>query len=126
MQSAPWLTVSLNILSVAAVWSIAVVYLLSDSAPVASRVAVLLIALAYSGWFYYVLYEAIAGNGAGAFDPVLARDLGELAAVLAPFALFVAIALPDGQTRNARHWVAPCLLGLAFAAGNVADMIANQ
>jgi hypothetical protein len=48
-----------------------------------------------------------------------------VAAVFAPFAFFIGIAVPGGEWRHARRWIAPAVVFLLFAAGNIADIIAN-
>jgi hypothetical protein len=134
---ASWLDVTFNILSLVALWWLALKFILGRGySPtgirsttlnrVAVKLGVLLIALAYSAWYYSVLYSWVSGPGAtGAGGPADALSLGEVAAVLAPFAFFVGIAVPGGEWRHVRRWIAPAIVFVLFAAGNIADIIAN-
>lgn len=89
--------------------------------------AILLVALAYSGWYVYVLNQVLSHPGATPGEYGLtALTLGELFAITAPYAFFAAIAIPGGQWRNPRRWIAPALLGLGLAAGSIADTVFNQ
>ncbi|HVG00697.1 MAG TPA: hypothetical protein VND68_12730 [Chloroflexia bacterium] len=123
----PWLNVTLNLLTFVAIWCVAALSLAERKRSVWMRAGVTLVALAYSGWLYYVLQQATVGRGVslpGA--PILFLNLGEIAVVLAPVAFFVAVALPHGQWRQPLRWVLPALLATIFAAGNVADALLNQ
>jgi hypothetical protein len=128
-----WLNVTFNILSLVAVWWVSLRFIFSSLDTHAIfptlwfKVGVLLVVLAYSGWYYSVLYAWLSGPGSvGAGGPADALRLGELAAVLAPVAFFAAIAIPGGEWRSARRWIAPAIVLVLFAAGNIADIIANQ
>jgi hypothetical protein len=91
------------------------------------RVGVVLVALAYSGWLYYVVQQDLTDVGASLLGaPLLFLNLGEIAAACAPAAFFWAIALPYGQWRHPLRWVLPTILVLVFSAGNVADALLNQ
>jgi hypothetical protein len=145
-----WLDVTLNILSLVAVWWVALKFILTQDArrktkdvsalpssivhrpssryaALAFKVAVLLIAIAYSAWYYSVLYSWVAGPGAtGVGGPVDALQLGEVAAVLVPLAFFVAMAVPGGEWKHPRRWIVPAIALVLFAGGNIADIIANM
>jgi len=141
-----WLNVTFNILSLVAIWWLALRFIVSqDGGPMpqdgslrlwsvdgrwpilAFKAGVALVALAYSGWFYSVLYAWLSGpgnvgDGAGAD----ALRLGELAAVLTPMAFFFAICVPGQEWRRSIRWIIPLVVFVLFAAGNIADIIANQ
>ncbi|MEO8286418.1 MAG: hypothetical protein ABI670_08270 [Chloroflexota bacterium] len=136
-----WLNVTFNILSAVALWWVALRFLLSrhpaaetasiaskETIGLASKIGVFLVALAYSGWYYSILYSWLSepGSAAGVGGAGDALRLGELAAALAPFPFFVAIAIPGGEWRRPRRWVLPIVALLLFSAGNIADMIADQ
>lgn len=122
-----WLNIGLNLLSAITVWWIAILCFREDSQPRSARVGVALVALAYTGWYIYVLQQLLAGTGSGSSDlGVIIVSLGNLVAVAAPFAFFVATAGKSGKWRNGRRWIFPILLALAFSAGNIADAIFNQ
>jgi hypothetical protein len=123
----PWLNVTLNLLTLVALWCVALLCLVERRRSTWMRVGVTLVALAYSGWIYYVLQQDLANRGAslpGA--PILFLNLGEVAAVLAPVAFFVAVAVPHGQWRHPLRWALPVLLAALFSAGNIADALLNQ
>ncbi|MBF6613700.1 MAG: hypothetical protein IVW55_11290 [Chloroflexi bacterium] len=122
-----WFNISFNILSLIAVWSLAIYFLSRGDAARAARLSVLFVAVAFAGWYYYVLQQSISDFGLRLpLDPVAARDFGELVAVVAPLLFFAAIALPNGQWRHRKRWIAPLLLVLLFSAANVADMLTDQ
>ena len=117
-----WVNVSFNLLSLVAVWWVALASFGRRDASLPAGSAVLLVALAWTGWYYYVLQPTLTNVGGS----VLVLNLGELVAVCSTFALFWAIAVPGGEWRNVRRWIAPMLLALAFSVGNIADMMADQ
>ncbi|HET6313618.1 MAG TPA: hypothetical protein VFH60_07260 [Chloroflexia bacterium] len=122
-----WLNVTLNLLTLVALWCVAVLCLVERKRTVWMRAGVTLVALAYSGWLYYLLQQATVDRGVslpGA--PLLFLNLGEIAAVLVPVAIFLAVAVPYGQWRHPLRWVLPVLLAAIFAVGNVADALLNQ
>ncbi|MDQ3705248.1 MAG: hypothetical protein M3437_08520 [Chloroflexota bacterium] len=122
-----WLNVTLNLLTFIALWWVAVACLVARERSTSMRVGVVLVALAYSGWLYYVVQQDLTDVGASLLGaPLLFLNLGEIAAVCAPAAFFWAIALPDGQWRHPVRWVFPAILVLVFSAGNVADALLNQ
>jgi hypothetical protein len=122
-----WLNVTLNLLTLAALWWVALMCLIERRQSAAMRWGVALVALAYSGWLYYVLQQDLVGRGVSLLGTsVLFLNLGEIAAVAAPIAFFAAVALPFGQWRHALRWVLPLLLAAIFSAGNVADALLNQ
>jgi hypothetical protein len=91
------------------------------------RVGVVLVALGSSGWLYYVVQQDLVNTGVSLLGaPLLFLNLGEIAAVFAPVAFFWAVAVPQGQWRNAARWVLPIILVGIFSAGNVADALLNQ
>src|SRR5207253_6592640 len=95
--------------------------------PRAAKLGVLLVALAYSGNFAYVLEQLLGTGGRTSGDlGVAARDLGELVALLVPVALFAATSLPEGRWRNRRRWALPALLALLFSAGSIVDALTNK
>jgi hypothetical protein len=127
-----WLNVTFNILSLIAIWWVALRFIFSPGhrqtnyANLTFKAGILLLALAYSGWYYSVLCSWLSGPGSSGAMPADALRLGELAAVLAPMAFFAAVAVPGGEWRRARRWIAPAILLLLFAAANIADILANQ
>lgn len=122
-----WLNVTINLLAFIAVWWVAVVSVVRKERSTSMCVGVVLVALAYSGWLYYVVQQDLTDVGAPLLGaPLLFLNLGEIAAVCAPAAFFWAIALPHGQWRHPARWVLPTILVLVFSAGNVADAVLNQ
>jgi hypothetical protein len=122
-----WLNVTLNLLTFIALSWVAAMCLLTKVRSTAMRVGVLLVALAYSGWLYYVVQQDLTDVGAPLLGaPLLFLNLGEIAAVCAPAAFFSAIALPHDQWRHPARWILPTILVLVFTAGNVADALLNQ
>ncbi|HST06375.1 MAG TPA: hypothetical protein VLQ48_16810 [Chloroflexia bacterium] len=119
-----WLTVFFNLFSLAAVWWLTVRFSIVGSEKLMSRVAVLLAALAYSCWYFSILVGGFALGGVtiGSTDIL---HVGELAAVVTPVAFFIAVALPD-EWRMPKRWIAPVLVGLALAAGNIADIATDS
>jgi hypothetical protein len=118
------LTFSFNVFSLIAVWWLTVRLLSVGHEPRIVKVAVSLAALAYSCWYYSIL---VGGISLGSFN-VGSTDIlrfGELAAVLTPLAFFVSVAVPDGW-RVGKRWIAPVLLSLAVAAGNIADIATDS
>ena len=135
-----WLNAAFNILALIAVWWVTLRFVLirAVSAEVAAgrfagwtgaafKIGTVLIALAYSGWYYSVLasWLNVVGPDADA-GIVAALRIGELCAVLAPIAFFSAIAIPANKWRNLKRWSAPLVAFLLFSAGNIADIVANQ
>lgn len=112
-----WLTPAFNVLSALAIWWLALRFMLRPRSWPA-RLGVLLVALAYSGWFWSIVFPQYATTEALQF--------GELLAVLAPIAFFAAIVLPGGLWRRPARWIAPLIVGVLFAAGNTADIIFDQ
>lgn len=119
LETQVWVNVVFNILALMAMWWVALSFVMNREVTVEARIAVLLVALAWSGWYYYVLGALLEGA-------VFLLNLGEMIAVAAVFALFAAIAVPGGEWRHLRRWVAPALLTVLFSIGNIADMIADQ
>jgi hypothetical protein len=114
------LTFVFNVFSLIAVWWLTVRFLSVGREPRMAKIAVSLAAVAYACWYYSIL---LGGISLGSFD-VGSTDIlrfGELAAVLTPVAFFVAVALPH-EWRVGKRWIAPVLLSLALAAGNIADI----
>ena len=114
------LTFAFNVFSLIAVWWLTVRFLSVGRVQRMAKIAVFLPALAYSCWYYSIL---VGGIALGSFD-VGSTDIlriGELAAVLTPVAFFAAVALHD-EGRVSKRWIAPVLLSLALAAGNIADI----
>jgi len=122
-----WLTIAFNLLLWIALLWMAVRFATQHSAPIFARAGVVMAVLAYSGWYLYVLVQQISlGTQTGEQTGVWVISLGELLAVLTPIALFIAIALPGEEWRRPRRWIAPVVLALLFAAGNIADSSANM
>ncbi|MDQ6695188.1 MAG: hypothetical protein M3014_12340 [Chloroflexota bacterium] len=127
LSSTTWLVITFNLLSFAAVWLLALNYTANASATWWERSGVLLVALAYTGWYYYVVQQN--GINAGLSlpgGPTLVLNLGEIFAVTAPFAFFFAYVVPGGEWKPCRRWIVPVLLALAFSAGNLADLRADM
>jgi hypothetical protein len=129
-QEQDWLNVTFNLLSALAIWWPVIRFAVGNVWWVAKG-AVVLVALAYTGWFWAGFFSisgvrGIIGEDSLLDRPVDALHLGELAAVLAPIAFFAAIAVPGGRWRHWKRWIAPGIVGLLFAAGNIADIIVNQ
>jgi hypothetical protein len=91
-----------------------------------AKIAVLILVLAYMGWFYYIIQQGLAARWGVAGAPVLILNLGEILALATPFAFFAALALPASQWRHPRRWVLPIIAALLFSAGNIADMAVDQ
>jgi hypothetical protein len=119
LETQIWVNVVFNILALVAMWWVALSFVMHREVTVHTRIAVLLVALAWSGWYYYVLGTTLEGA-------VFMLNLGEMIAVAAVFALFAAIAIPGREWSHIRRWVAPVLLALLFSIGNIADMLADQ
>lgn len=122
-----WLNIVFNLLALIGAWWTALYCFFRNALTLAMRVGVLLVALGYSGWFYFVLQEALASMGVPLLGaPVFFLNLGEIAAVAAPFAFFAAVALPYGQWRHPMRWVFPVAVAALFSGGNIADAVFNQ
>ncbi|MEA2576267.1 MAG: hypothetical protein QOH93_3565 [Chloroflexia bacterium] len=122
-----WLNVTLNLLTFVALWSVAVFCIAARTRTTAMRVGVVLVALAYSGWIYYVLQQDLLDVGVPLLGaPLLFLNLGEIAAVAAPIALFSAVSVPHRQWRHPLRWVLPAIMVLVFSGGNIADALLNQ
>ncbi|HEV7236007.1 MAG TPA: hypothetical protein VGN15_07505, partial [Ktedonobacteraceae bacterium] len=118
------LTFVFNVFSLVAVWWLTVRFLVVWRQSAMAKLAVSLAAIAYSCWYYSILLGGISVGDLTLGSTDILR-LGELAAVLTPMAFFAAVALPDGW-RVGKRWIAPVLLSLALAAGNIADMATNS
>jgi len=118
------LTFSFNVFSLIAVWWLTVRFLSVGREPRMVKVAVSLAALAYSCWYCSILAGGISLGSSNIGSTDILR-FGELAAVLTPVALFVAMALPH-EWRVGKRWIAPVLLSLAVAAGNIADIATDS
>ena len=122
-----WLNVAFALLSVAAVWGVALVCLVRRTRTAFMLAGVVLTALAYTGWLYYVVQQDLVGSNANLLgSPLLFLNLGEIAAVLTPFAFFAAIAVPYGQWKHWSRWILPLVALVFFSAGNIADAMLNQ
>ena len=127
LEQQAWLNITFNLLSALAIWWLAVRFLFSDLYSRAARLGVLLLALAWTGWYLYVLRQLLGDRVADAGQWDLAvLSIGELLAVLAPFAFFMAVVAPAKSWGRKRRWVLPVVLALVFAAGNIADTVFNQ
>lgn len=121
-----WLNLAFNLLMWLTVLWLALRYVFGPERSIALKAGVLLVALAYSGWYIYALLEIAASAGPGSSDAGVAMlGLGELIVVFVPFAFFAAVAR-DGEWRHGRRWIAPIVLALVFAAGNLADTFTNM
>lgn len=122
-----WLNIAFNLMALLALWWLALHAALRGSSSRPMKAALVLAALAYTGWFYYVLQSDLVNSHLVTLPaPLLLLNLGEMAAVCVPFALFWAVAIPYGQWRYWRRWIAPGVVGLLFAGGNIADAIFDQ
>ncbi|MEP6774915.1 MAG: hypothetical protein ABJA50_04905 [Chloroflexota bacterium] len=124
MTSEGLLTFVFNVFSLAGVWWLTLRFLIIAHEARRVKFAVLLAAVAYSCWYYSILLGGISLGGLSVGSTDILR-FGELAAVLTPVALFAAVAVPD-QWRMGKRWIAPVLLGLAVAAGNIADIATDS
>ncbi len=123
----PWLNVLFNLLALLAAWWIALYGMPARGKSLSLRLGILCVAVGYSGWFYYVLQQALSTRGQPLLGaPLLALNLGEVAAVAAPFAFFAAVAVPYGQWRHVGRWTLPVAAAALFSAGNVADAVFDQ
>lgn len=126
LETQDWLNLAFNLLSLIALWWLTVLFLTAPGHSFASRLAIVLVTLAYTGSYVYVLLELTADNSQRLGSvAVTSRDLGELLAVLAPYAFFVALTR-NGEWRHFRRWIAPVAFALLFSAGNIADIVFNQ
>lgn len=114
------LTFAFNVLSLIGVWWLTVRFLIVGREPPLVKIAVSLAAMAYSCWYYSILLGSISLGVLEVGSTDILR-FGELAAVLTPVVLFGAVALPH-DWRVGKRWIAPALLSLALAAGNIADI----
>lgn len=124
VTSEGWLTAFFNLFSVAAVWWLTMRFLIVGGEPIMPKVAVLLAVLAYSCWYYSILLGGISLGGTTIGSTEILH-FGEFAAVLTPIAFFFAVAFPRGW-RVPRRWIAPVLVGLALAGGNIADIATDS
>ncbi|MFL5733225.1 MAG: hypothetical protein ACJ78Q_08495 [Chloroflexia bacterium] len=127
LAGSDWLNAWLNLLAALAIWWVCILFLLQSGPPRSAKAGVLLIALAYTGNFAYVL-EQLLGNGGdtpGALG-VTARDMGELLALFVPIAFFAATALPENRWRSPRRWVLPVILALLFSISSIVDALTNK
>jgi hypothetical protein len=118
------LTFIFNIFSLLAVWWLTLRFLVVGRQPVMVKAAVSLAAVAYSCWYYSILVGSISVGGLAVGSTDILR-FGELAAVLTPIAFFAAVTLPD-EWMVAKRWIAPVLLSVALAAGNIADIATDS
>ncbi len=114
------LTFTFNVLSLSAVWWLTVRFLIVGRELLMVKIAVSLAAVAYSCWYYSILLGRISLGSLDVGSTDILR-FGELAAVLTPVAFFFAVAVPH-EWRVGKRWIAPVLLSLALAAGNIADI----
>ena len=114
------LTFIFNVFSLLAVWWLTVRFLIVGRRSVTAKIAMSLAAIGYSCWYYSILFGSISVGGLAIGSTDILR-CGELAAVLTPMAFFAAVALPD-EWWVGKRWIAPVLLSLALAAGNIADI----
>lgn len=124
--SASWLETTFNIVSLVALLWVGL-YAFANSTPNgASNWAIACVILAYMGWFYYILVQALGArwgwDGAG----VVVLNMGEIVALVAPYLFFLAIAIPNKEWAHPKRWIIPVVLALIFAAGNIADMVFDQ
>jgi hypothetical protein len=121
-----WLSTTYNIVSFMALAWVGLYSLTRRRLDRPAKLSILIVLLAYIGWFYYILQQALAARWGWEGVPVLVLNLGEILALATPFAFFAAVALPGGQWKNVRRWVLPVVAALLFAAGNIADMVVDQ
>lgn len=119
-----WLTTSFNVLSAGTLWWLTIRFVVTE-ASITSRVAVVMVALAYTGWFWSSFFSTTA-SGSVLGSAVDSLHIGEAAAVLSPILFFCAIALPNGGWGNIRRWIFPMVVGVLFSAGNIADIVFDQ
>lgn len=118
------LTFIFNVFSFLAVWWLTLRFVVVGRDTLMPKIAVSLAAVAYSCWYYSILLGGISLGGLSVGSTDILR-FGELAAVLTPIAFFAAVALPD-EWRVGKRWIAPVLLSLALAAGNIADIATDS
>jgi hypothetical protein len=125
----PWLSVGFNLLAAIAVWWLALTFTFNATRDPAMRVGIILAAVAYSAWYFYVVRELSAPTSPSDPQSGFTLDVlnaGELAVIAAPFAFFWAVVVANGEWRHRRRWIAPIAIALLFAAGNLADMVFNM
>lgn len=126
LETQDWLNLAFNLLSLVTLWWLAILCFTNSGQPCVTRLAVLLVVLAYTGSYVYVLLQLTGDNSERlGMLAVGSRDLGELLAVVSPFAFFAAI-VRNGEWRHFRRWIAPVAFALLFSAGNIADIVFNQ
>lgn len=128
-ETLPWLNVAFALLTLAAIWSVALLCTAKRARGGFMLASVVLTALAYAGWLYYIVQQDLVSSGNELLvlgSPLLFLNLGEIAAVLAPFAFFTGIALPHGQWKRWKRWILPVVALLVFSGGNIADVALNQ
>jgi len=129
MPRAPWLSIGYTLMALVALGWTALHYTAIRGAgfTVLMRVAILLVAGAYSGYLGYLLLQELEGiRQSASLAPIVVRDLGEVCLVTVPFLLFAALSVPYKQWFRPARWILPILLALALSVANIADMIADQ
>ncbi len=121
-----WMSTTYNIMSLIALAWVGLYALTKRTLGRPAKVSILIVVLAYMGWFYYIVQQELAVRWGWEGVPVLVLNLGEILALAAPFAFFATVALPGGQWKHVRRWVLPIVAALLFAAGNIADMAVDQ
>jgi hypothetical protein len=118
------LTLVFNMVSLLVVWWLTVRFLVVGRQSIGAKIAVSLATIAYSCWYYSILVGGLSVGGLEIGSTDILR-FGELAAVLTPVSFFAAVALPH-DWRVGTRWIAPVLLSLALAAGNIADIATDS
>lgn len=127
IQRAPWLSIGYTLIALIALCWTALAYAAKRGGPPVIRVAIMLVASAYTGYLGYLLLQELEGVGQFAsLAPILVRDLGEVCLVTVPFLFFAALSVPDRQWLRPARWILPVVLALALSLANVADMIADH
>ena len=121
-----WMTTSYYLISFLAFLWVGLFSLRRGRLDSRARLAILILVLAYMGWFYYIIQQGVSAPWGVPGAPVVILNLGEILALATPCVFFAALALPSSQWKRPGRWVLPTIAALLFSAGNVADMAVDQ